>query len=108
MTKKYHYTYTLDFNDLYIDKEKLYVSNSPKNACMKIVNRLLRNVDKDIVIPISVINLDKDYKVYYYKCMCVKLKEPIRKQINRYKEITIRYDVVIVKYSEKFVNLALT
>lgn len=99
---KSQFTFTLKNEN--INKIPIYISNSPKNACIKIVNRLLREENEEIKrIPIVIINLETQKK-YYYVAICVKNDIPIKKIINKNKIIFIRYNVFVEKKSSSFIE----
>lgn len=99
---KQQYTYTLKNENS--NKIPIYNSNSPKNACLKIINRLLRDENDDIKrIPITIINLETQKK-YYYIAICIKNNIPIKKVINKHKAIYLRYSVFVEKKSSSFIE----
>lgn len=99
---KFQFTYTLKNENT--TKIPIYNSNSPKNACMKVINKLLRDIDDDIIrIPITIVNLESQKK-YYYIAICIKNNIPIKKIINKTKTIFVRYSVYIEKKSATFIE----
>lgn len=93
--EKQHYTFII--NGILNNKIHNYISNSPKNACMKVVNRILRDTDEQLVnLNVTIINLVTNKK-YYYKIIASKNETPVYKRINDFKTISLRYRVFIQK-----------
>lgn len=92
---KYHFTYIINNEDR--NKNHNYISNSPMNACRKMINRYLRDKNEDLyTLNITVINMDTN-KRYHYKVFANKNDVPLFKTISKYKTIEMRYSVFIQK-----------
>lgn len=91
-----NYTFLLPNGDI---SKSIFKSNSPKNSCIKIFNRILRESnEKSLEVKLIILDLQREKKFYY---LCHAVLDPHEKQISKDKIITIKYDTNITKLSKK-------
>ena len=90
---KQHFTFSI--NGEISPRQHNFVSNSPKNAAKKIINRFLRDKHNNIYeLNLTVINLQSN-KRHFYKVLCHKNEIPIYKRITEFKTLELRFSVYI-------------
>lgn len=94
---KHNYTFLNPETNIF--ENSLHVKDRPIDAARSIFRRILRLTNEEkININLIVKDLDSE-KLYYYKCMAIKNNQV--KRISKYKVITIKYDINIVKLNKK-------